>query len=378
MRGDDRRSGSLFSYVDLEQRVPPDHPLRVIRTVVDDALQELSPTFSEIYSKRGRPSIPPERLLRALLLQILHGLRSERQMMERLEFDLLFRWFVGLGIDDPVWHSTVYAKNRDRLFESDVAERLLNAVLDHPKVKPLLSGEHFSVDGSLIDAWASMKSFHPREGQGGGSGDDDDQSSGGSNRDQGRNPSRNFRGERRSNQTHASTTDPDARLFRKGPGKEARLAYMGHVLMENCNGLVVSTRTTRAHGSAERMAALEMVADLPTRAGQTLAADKGFDTGDFVMELREMGITPHVAQNSYVTDKARRRSAIDRRTTRHPGYTVSQRVRKRIEEVFGWAKSAGGLHQVRHRGLNRVGAQVTLAATAYNLVRLPKLIGGAA
>jgi IS5 family transposase len=298
-------------------------------------------------------------------------------MMERLEFDLLFRWFVGLGIDDPVWHSTVYAKNRDRLFESDVAERLLNAVLDHPKVKPLLSGEHFSVDGSLIDAWASMKSFQPSAAHDGGS-DDDDQGAAGSDLEQGRNPSRNFRGERRSNETHASTTDPDARLFRKGPGKEARLAYMGHVLMENRHGLVVATRTTRAHGSAERMAALEMVADLPTRPGQTLGADKGFDTGDFVMELREMGVTPHVAQNSYVTDKARRRSAIDRRTTRHPGYTVSQRVRKRIEEVFGWAKSAGGLHQVHHRGLNRVGAQVTLAATAYNLVRLPKLIGDAA
>jgi transposase len=374
LRGDDRRSGNLFSYVDLEQRVPSDHPLRAIRTVVDDALQELSPKFSEIYSTRGRPSIPPERLLRALLLQILHGLRSERQMMERLEFDLLFRWFVGLGIDDRVWHSTVYAKNRDRLFESDVAERLLNAVLDHPKVKPLLSGEHFSVDVSLIDAWASMKSFQPREAHEGLS-DDDDQGSSGPDADQGRNPSRNFRGERRLNQTHASTTDADARLFRKGSGKEARLAYMGHVLMENRHGFVVDTRTTRAHGSAERMAALEMVADLPTHPGQTLGADKGFDTSDFVMELREMGVTPHVAQNSYATGKARRRSAIDRRTTRHPGYTVSQRVRKRIEEVFGWAKSAGGLHQVRHRGLNRAGAQVTLAATAYNLVRLPKLIG---
>ncbi len=292
--------------------------------------------------------------------------------------NLLFRLFVGLGIDGPVWHSTVYAKNRDRLFESDFAERLLNAVLEHPKVKPLLSGEHVSVDGSLIDAWASMKSFQPREGQAGSGGDDDDHGSGGPDPDQGRNPSRNFRGERRSNQTHASTTDADARLFRKGPGKEARLAYMGHVLMENRSGLVVGTRTTRAHGSAERMAALEMVAYLPTRPGQTLGADKGFDTGDFVMELREMGVTPHVAQNSYATDEARRRSAIDRRTTRHQGYAVSQRVRKRIEEVFGWAKSAGGLHQVRHCGLNRVGAQVTLAATAYNLARLPKLIGDAA
>lgn len=369
MRGDDHRSGSLFSYVDLEQRVPSDHPLRVIREVVDDALAALSPTFSQRYSRVGRPSIPPERLLRAVLLQTLYGLRSERQMMERLDFDLLFRWFVGLGIDEPVWHSTAYAKNRDRLFERDIAESFLNAILAHPRVKPLLSGEHFSVDGSLIDAWASMKSFQPRNG------DDDDARGDGDPGDRGRNPSRNFRGERRSNATHASTTDPDARLFRKGPGKEARLAYMGHVLMENRHGLVVDTRTTRAHGAAERMAALDMLADVPRRPGRTLGADKGFDTGDFVMELRELGITPHVAQNSYATDKARRRSAIDGRTTRHDGYVASQRCRKRIEEVFGWIKSASGFRQARHRGLNRVGPQFTMAAIAYNLVRLPRLIG---
>lgn len=377
MRGDDRRSGSLFSYVDLEARVPRDHPLRVIRAVVDDALQELSPIFSELYSDRGRPSIPPERLLRALLLQALHGLRSERQMMERLDFDLLFRWFVGLGIDDPVWHPTVYAKNRDRLFESDVAERFLTAILEHRRVRPLLSDEHFSVDGSLIEAWASMKSFQPRERGAPPEDDGDhrnaDDSGGGSGG--GRNPSRNFRGEHRSNRTHASTTDPDARLFRKGPGKEAKLVYMGHVLMENRNGLVVNTRATRAHGAGEPMAAVDMLADLPERSRRTLGADKHFDTRDFVMDLREFGVTPHVAQNTYDTGRARRRSAIDGRTTRHPGYAASQRCRKRVEEVFGWVKQAAGLRQLRHRGLNRVGAQLTLAAAAYNLVRLPRLLG---
>lgn len=282
-------------------------------------------------------------------------------MMERLDFDLLFRWFVGLGIDDPVWHPTVYAKNRDRLFESDVAERFLTAILEHPRVKPLLSGEHFSADGSLIDAWASMKSFQPCDRN-----DDDEDNGDGSGG--GRNPSRNFRGERRSNQTHAPLTDPDARLFRKGPGKEARLAYMGHVLMDNRHGLVIDTRTTRAHGAAERMAVLDMVACQPVRPGRTLGADKSFDTGDFVMELRELGVTPHVVRNTYATEKARRRSAIDGRTTRHAGYAASQRCRKRIEEVFGWIKSAGGLRQVRHRGLNRVATQFTIAVTAYNLV----------
>lgn len=291
-------------------------------------------------------------------------------MMERLDFDLLFRWFVGLGIDDDVWHPTVYAKNRDRLFEQDLAERFLTAILDHPKVKPLLSEEHFSVDGSLIQAWASMKSFQPCDGS--ERADDHDDSATG-----GRNASHNFRGQRRSNQTHASTTDPDARLFRKGPGKEAKLAYTEHVLMENRHGLVVDTRTTRAHGAAERMAALDMLAEQPGRPRRTLGADKHFDTGDFVMELRELGITPHVAQNAYDSRNARRRSAIDGRTTRHSGYEASQRCRKRIEEVFGWVKEAAGLRQVRHRGLNRVGTQLTFAAAAYNLVRLPKLLAAA-
>jgi transposase len=368
MRGDDSRSGSLFSYVDLETRVPTAHPLRVIRGIVDDGLRELSGTFSAIYSDQGRPSIPPERLLRALLLQALHGLRSERQMMERLDFDLLFRWFVGLGIDDPVWHPTVYAKNRDRLFEGAVAERFLAAILAHPKVKPLLSREHFSVDGTLIEAWASVKSFQPKDQGHDASGDDGPPSGG-------RNAARDFHGERRSNETHASKTDPDARLFRKGRGKEAKLAYMGHLLTENRNGLIVDVRTTRAHGNGETLAAVDMLAARPRRAGMTVGADKGYDTADFVMELRELGITPHVAQNAYDTGRTRRRSAIDGRTIRHPGYAVSQRARKRIEECFGWIKAGAGGRKARHRGLDRVGWQVTLTAAAYNLVRLPKLLG---
>jgi transposase len=370
MRGDDGRSGSLFSYVDLEARVPRDHPLRVIRGIVEYGLRELSGTFSEIYSTQGRPSIPPERLLRALLLQALYGLRSERQMMERLDFDLLFRWFVGLGIDDPVWHPTVYAKNRDRLFEGAVAERFLAAILAHPKVTPLLSREHFSVDGTLIEAWASVKSFQPKD-----SGDDSAAPGDGPPAGGERNAGRDFHGERRSNATHTSTTDPDARLFRKGRGKEAKLAYLGHLLTENRSGLIVDVRTTRAHGNAETLAAVEMLAARPRRPGMTVGADKGYDTADFVMEVRELGITPHVAQNAYDTGKARRRSAIDGRTTRHPGYAVSQRARKRIEECFGWMKAGAGGRKARHRGLDRVGWQVTFTAAAYNLVRLPKLLG---
>jgi len=372
MRGDDSRSGALFSYVDLEQRVPSDHPLRVIRGVVDDALKELSPTFEAIYSNRGRPSIPPERLMRALVLQLLHGIRSERQMMERLDFDLLFRWFVGLGIEDAVWHSSVYAKNRERLFATEVAERFLTAILEHERVKPLLSREHFSVDGTLIQAWASMASFQP---VGEDSGDDDGGGSGDGGTTGPRNMGRNFRGERRSNATHRSTTDPDARLFRKAAGQASRLAYMGHVLTENRHGLVVDVRTTRAHGVAERMAALDMLETQGARRGRSLGADKGYDTRAFVAELREQGVTPHVARNVIETPKKRRRSAIDGRTTRHPGYAASQKARKRVEEVFGWMKTAAGLRQTRHRRLDRVAGQLAMAAAAYNLVRLPRLLG---
>jgi transposase len=359
MRGSDERSGALFSYVDLEARVPAGHPLRAIRAVVNEALRELSWTFARLYAAVGRPSIPPEQLLRALLLQALYSIRSERQLMERLDFDLLFRWFAGLGIDDPVWDHSTFSKNRDRLLEGDVAAEFLATLLDRPQVRRLLSSEHFSVDGSLIQAWASMKSFRPKDGDG-------------TPPDSGRNPSRNFRGERRSNASHGSTTDPDALLYRKGPGMEARLCFVGHVLMENRHGLVVDAELTRASGHAERLAALAMLDRLPTVGPATLGADRGFDANDFVMELRERRVTPHIAQNT-----SGRRSAIDGRTTRHDGYAQSQRARKRIEEAFGWIKTIAGQARTRLRGLERVRWSFTLAAAAYNLIRLPKLIGAA-
>jgi len=359
MRGSDERSGSLFSYVDLEARVRPDHPLRPIRMIVNAALERLSAEFAALYSGIGRPSIPPERLLRALLLQAFYGIRSERQIMERLEFDLLFRWFVGLGEDDAAWDQTTFSKNRDRLLAGDVAARFLAEVLADPKVKRLLSTEHFSVDGTLIEAWASMKSFRPRDGS-------DEPPAGG-----GRNAEVDFHGQKRSNDTHASTTDPDARLLRKSAGQEARLCFMGHALMENRNGLVVDACLTPADGLAERVAALAMIEPRADRPGRiTLGADKGYDAEDFVNELRSMNVAPHVAAKV-------KGSALDGRTTRHAGYVASLRVRKRIEEAFGWAKSAAGFARTRHRGLPRVGWQFTLAMTAYNLVRLPKLLATA-
>lgn len=358
MRGKDEVRGSLFSYVDLEQRIRPDHPLRLIRAIVNAALAEMSAEFDALYSPTGRDSIPPERLLRALLLQAFYSIRSERQLVERIDFDLLFRWFVGLGVDDPVWDATTFTKNRDRLLAGDVAARFLATVLAQPRVRTLLSTEHFSVDGTLLEAWASTKSFRPKDGSG-------------PPPDAGRNGEQDFRGQTRSNETHASTTDPDARLFRKGPGKEAKLCFMGHALMENRNGLIVGAVATRASGHAERLAALHLIepyADRPNKV--TLGADKGFDARDFVAELRAINVTPHLAQNT-----GGRRSAIDGRTTRHAGYAVSQRIRKRIEEAFGWAKTVAGLRKARHRGLPRIDWQFTLAMAAYNLVRLPKLLG---
>ena len=357
MRGDDANKGSLFSYIDLEKRVRADHPLRLIREIANAALTSLSRDFAALYSPIGRESIPPERLLRGLLLQAFYSLRSERQLVERIDTDLLFRWFVGLGIEDPVWDATTFTKNRDRLLDGEVATKFLAAVLAHDKVKGLLSSEHFSVDGTLLEAWASPKSFRPKDGSGEPPGP-------------GRNGGRDFHGEKRRNDTHASTTDPDARLFRKGPGKEARLVFMGHALMENRNGLIVDAVTTRASGHAERLAALALIAPRCDRPNAiTLGGDKGYDTADFVMELRERAVTPHVARN-----QSGRRSAIDGRTTRHPGYDISQRIRKRIEEAFGWAKTVAGLRKMRHRGLPKVGWQFTLAMAAYNLIRLPKLL----
>jgi transposase len=353
MRGDDRQSAGMFSYIGPEERVPPDHPLRPIRDMVDTALRELSREFARLYPKTGRPSIPPEKLLRALLLQLLYSVRSERQLMEQLNYNLLFRWFVGLSMDDPVWDATVFTKNRERLLQGDIARAFFERVLAQATAQQLLSAEHFTVDGTLIEAWASLKSFKKK---GTAATPPDDPS----------NPTVNFHGEKRRNATHASTTDPEARLMRKGHGREAKLSYHGHVLMENRHGLAIESCVTQATGTAEREAALAMARSLPR--GATLGADKGYDTAGFVEDLRGLGVTPHVAQNT-----TQRRSAIDGRTTRHPGYPVSQRKRKLVEEIFGWAKTVALLRQTRHRGVRRVGWMFTFALAVYNLVRIRTL-----
>lgn len=356
MRGADRQTASLFSYVSPEALVPADHPLRLIRPVVNAALDRLSPVFDRLYAAGGRDSVPPEKLLRALLLQAFYSVRSERRLMEQVTYNMLFRWFVGLSMDAPVWDVTVFTKNRDRLLEGDIAQAFFAAVLADARVRPLLSSEHFSVDGTLIDAWASMKSFRPKDGSGAPPGP-------------GRNGGRNFRDENPANATHASTTDPDARLARKSDGQAARLSYAVHAVMENRNGLVVAVRTTRATGTAERDAAAAMMAALPPRRRRTLGADKNYDTRGFVAAMRRQGVTPHVTQHN-----KRRRSAIDGRTTRHSGYAVSQVIRKRIEEVFGWTKEIGGMRRTLFRGIARVDFGNTLRAAAYNLIRLPKLL----
>jgi transposase len=359
MRGSDRRTEGLFSYVSCEQRVAADHPLRAILRIADAALAALSGEFQQLYAANGRPSIPPERLLRALLLQAFYSVRSERQLIEQLDYNLLFRWFVGLSVDDAVWDVTVFTKNRDRLLEGEIAAKFLRAVLDQQQVKALLSDEHFSVDGTLIQAWASMKSFRPKDGSGGPP-------------TPGRNGERDFHGEKRTNATHASTTDPEAKLYRKGKGQTAKLSFIGHVLMENRQGLIVDSRISEANGTAERDEAQAMLGNVPGRHPITVGGDKNFDTEAFVEAMRELKVTPHVAQNT-----TNRRSAIDGRTTRHPGYAVSQRIRKRIEEAFGWIKEVALQRRARHRGKQRVGWQFTLAVAAYNLIRLPKLLGAA-
>ncbi len=369
MRGEDRQSGNLFSYVDLEARVPKRHPLRLIRGIVNDVLEDLSGDFEAAYSDTGRPGIAPEKLLRALLLQAFYGIRSERQLMEQLDFNILFRWFVGLGLDDGVWDATVFTKNRDRLLEAEISRKFLAGIIAHKRVKRLLSRDHFSVDGTLIDAWASMKSFRPKDGDGGDGGSVGD------------NGGRDFHGEKRSNESHASRTDADARLHRKGNGKESRLCYMGHAMMENRHGLVVEGMLSRASGTAEREAALAMIERYrPSgKAGGgrriTMAGDKGYDVEAFVDDLRLGNVTPHIAVQDHLTKTGKRRKTrIDGRTTRHPGYGISQVVRKRIEEIFGWIKQGAGLRQSKFRGLGRVDAQFTLALAAYNLIRLPKLL----
>jgi transposase len=391
MRGTDETSGSLFSYVDLEDRIPARHPLRKIRQVVNDALISLDGEFAAIYADFGRPSIAPERLIRASLIQILFSIRSERQLMEQMQYNLMFRWFVGLGIDDPVWVPTVFTKNRDRLLTTEMSRKFMAAILAHSEVKPLLSDEHFSVDGTLIKAWASMKSFQPKADtappdQVDGPDDpppppsppSDTTAPEPSNTEiepmprktsRNRNTEADFRGHKRSNSTHASVTDPQARLYKKSPGAGAILCFMGHTLMENRNGLIVQAEVTQADRHAERKAALEMVNRHSPGSTRrlTLGADKGYDSTDFISDLRQMCVTPHVARKS-------RHSAIDGRTTRHSGYAVSQKRRKKIEEPFGWAKTVGSMAQTMLRGTERLGAQFTMTMAACNLARLPKLL----
>jgi transposase len=360
MRGLDQTSGSLFSYVDLEARVPAKHPLRVIKGLVDDVLVSLDAEFERLYEGTGRQSIAPERLLRASLLQAFYSVRSERQLMEQIDYNLLFRWFVGLGIDDPVWDHSTFSKNRDRLLDADVAAKFLAAVLRHAQVKRFLSDDHFSVDGTLVEAWASLKSFRAKDGS------DEPPSPG-------RNGTRDFHGEKRANDTHESTTDPEAKLYRKGSSQPAKLYFMGHALIENRHGLVVQADATQANGTAEREAALDMIdrQDPGSERRLTLGADKGYDTSDFVADLREKCVTPHVAQKV-------KGSAIDGRTTRHAGYAISQQKRKRVEEPFGWAKTIAGLDKVKVRGLARVRHAFTFAMAAYNLIRMPRLLAQAA
>ena len=355
MRGDDRQQAGMWSYIAPEQRVPADHPLRPIRAMVGAILAELSPEFAKLYSPVGRPSIPPEKLLRALLLQILYSTRSERLLMEQLDYNLLFRWFVGLNMDDPIWDPTVFTKNRERLLAGDIAQAFFARVLAQARQQGFLSDEHFTVDGTLIEAWASLKSFKQKDAP---PPPPDDPG----------NPTVDFHGERRSNLTRVSTTDPDARLFRKAKGREAKLAYQGHVLMENRHGLAVEGCVTRASGYGERAAALEMVGHVATTRRVTIGADKGYDTRDFVEALRLVQVTPHVAQN--ITNRS---SAIDQRTTRHAGYVVSQWKRKRVEEIFGWLKTVGLLRKTRHRGRRRVNWMFVFGLAVYNLVRIRNL-----
>jgi transposase len=357
MRGEFQDQGGLFSYVDPEKRIPAGHPLRQVRALVREVLKDLNRSFSRLYSHEGRPSIPPEQLVSALLVQVLYGIRSERQLMEQLDYNLLFRWFVGLSPDDPVWDATSFTKNRERLQQGQVFDKFMAKLLDQPEVKPLLSDEHFSVDGTLIEAWASHKSFKPKDA------DKDDDGS-------------NFHGQKRKNDSHASTSDPDARLYRKAAGREARLSYMGHAVMENRNGLAVAGTVSHANGTAERRASEAMLKRKARRRRRiTVGEDKAYDTKDHVAALRRLNVTPHVTQNDALTKTGRRRtSAIDKRTTRHVGYRISQSCRAMVECIFGWGKQHGTMRKTKHRGIAAVGADFMLNLIAYNLVRIPKLI----
>ena len=357
MRGKDEQQLDVFSYINPEQRVPPDHPLRPLRVMTDEALQQLRPRFNSLYAKTGRPSIAPEKLLRALLLQALYSVRSERMLMEQLDYNLLFRWFVGLNMDDAIWDVTVFTKNRERLLDGDIAEAFFQAVLHQARERGLLSDEHFTVDGTLLEAWASVKSYQRKDGKNAVPPDDPG------------NATVDFHGEERSNDTHASKTDPDAKMARKGKGKEAKLSYNGNLLVENRNGLIVNTEVFEANGTAERDAALVMLEQIPGAKQVTVGGDKAYDTADFVAECRNLKVTPHVAQNLARPGG----SAIDARTTQHAGYAISQRKRKRIEECFGWLKTIALLRKVRHRGLFKVEWNFTFAAAAYNLIRMRNL-----
>jgi transposase len=360
MRGQDHQQSSMFSYLSPEQRVRKDHPLRAIRAMADRALANLSERFDAMYATTGRPSIPPEKLLRAQLIQMLYSVRSERLLMEEIDYSLLYRWFVGMNLDEPVWDVTVFTKNRDRLLDGDVAREFLSEVVKQAREQNLTSDEHFTVDGTLVEAWASLKSFQRK--------DQEKQPP-----DDPGNPTVNFHGETRSNQTHASTTDPDALLARKGSGKEAKLSYNANLLVENRNGLILNTEVFQANGTAERDAALVMLEQIPGENRVTVGGDKGYDTKDFVAECRNLKVTPHVAQNV----KRNGSSAVDGRTTRHAGYAISQRKRKRIEESFGWLKTIALMRKVRHRGIHKVGWVFTFAAAAYNLVRMRNLLSPA-
>ena len=355
MRGAEPKTDAMFVYLSPESFVPKDHPLRPIRTMVDTALAELDSEFSELYSHTGRPSIPPEQLLKALLLQAFFSVRSNRLLVEQINYNILFRWFVGLALDEKVWDHSSFSTNLERLIEAEVSRLFLAKIVKQARQSGLLSNEHFSVDGTLIEAWASIKSFRPK--------DDDPKPP------VGRNQERDFHGEKLSNETHASTTDPEARLYKKSKGKESRMSYLGHALMENRNGLIVDGVATQATGTAEREAAVEMVAEIPGIRRITVGGDKGFDTHDFIEDLRGLQATPHVAQNT----ERNGGSAIDGRTTRHEGYQVSQRIRKRIEEVFGWIKTIGNLRKTRHRGTAKIDWYFVLALSAYNLVRMRNL-----
>jgi len=360
MRGDANQQLEMLSPVTPDTLVPKGHPIREIRSMVDRALDELSPIFDAMYATVGRPSIPPEHLLKAMLLQAFYSIRSERQLCERLQYDLLFKWFVGLNILDPVFDHSTFSKNRDRLLEHDVAGRFFEAIRSEARRRHLLSSEHFTVDGTLLEAWASLKSVQPRDGS-------DEPPPGG------RNPDVDFHGRRRTNETHSSTTDPEARLARKGNGRETKLAYAGHVLMENRSGLIVDIMLSQADGRAERAAALDMLDRQGRSRRITLGADKGYDTTDFIAACRERGVTPHVAQHT-----TNRNSRIDDRVTRHPGYRVSQRVRKRVEEIFGWIKTVGGGRKLRYIGLARNQLWAALTGAAFNLVRMVRIAQQAA